>query len=285
MPYKYTLIKDLFYSTKDNGVNNSNAVNTLTEPNTIKSDNIRTLRTSFGNGFKKLDGKLYNISYSGVRVPNTNSISNVSATFKETFIINDGQENSVTGNAVYSDTGSSDITTVSKTKWNASGTGKLADVNFATIEYDNNGSKFGYPNSRRIRLFKLELVDDIKVPNLAGDWIYQVSVLRRPNSTVKPDFSNIINTNPSPVKITQQDKFLVMELPADATRPVASYLLGTLTYVADHWKLTFSDEDDNGVFTLTQSDKNVWSGTYTESGFNGTRQQFQTAGIATIKKM
>ena len=76
-----------------------------------------------------------------------------------------------------------------------------------------------------------------------------------------------------------------MEIPADSTRPTVGYLLGSLTYVADHWEAIFSDYDDNGVFTLTQSDKNVWSGAYTESGFNGTRQQFQTAGIATIKKM
>lgn len=160
MQYKYTLIKEVYYSTKDNGVSNSNNVNTLTDPKTIKGDNIRTLRTNFSVGFKKLDGQLYNISYSGVRVPANNSTANVPPTYKETFVINDGPENSVTGTAVYADTGSSDITNISKTKWIASGTGKLIHVNFATIEYDNSGEKFGYPNSRRIRLFKLELVND-----------------------------------------------------------------------------------------------------------------------------
>ena len=285
MQYKYTLIKEVYYSTKDDGVSNSNNVDTLTDPVSTKGDNSRTLRTNFSVGFKKLDGQLYNISYSGVRVPDNNSISDVPATFKETFVINDGPENSVTGTAVYNDTGSSDITTVAKTKWIASGTGKLIHVNFATIEYDNSGEKFGYPNSRRIRLFKLELEKDRKVPNLAGNWTYQVSVLRRPDVTVKPNFSNIITTTPSPVKITQQDKFLIMEIPADSTRPTVGYLLGSLTYVADHWEAVFSDYDDNGVFTLTTLDNKVWSGAYTESGFNGTRQQFQTAGIATIKKM
>ena len=53
MPYKYTLIKEVYYSTKDNGVSNSNNVNTLTDPKTIKGDNIRTLRTNFSVGFKK----------------------------------------------------------------------------------------------------------------------------------------------------------------------------------------------------------------------------------------
>ena len=123
------------------------------------------------------------------------------------------------------------------------------------------------------------------VPNLAGNWTYEVSVLRRPDDATKPEFSNIINTTPTPVKITQQDKFLIMEILPDSTRPTVGYLLGSLTYVADHWEAKFSDYDDNGVFTLSESTQNVWSGAYTESGFNGTRQQFQTAGIATIKKM
>ena len=282
MPYKYTLIKDLFYSTKDKGVPNANVVNTLTNPETIKNDNIRSLRTCFASGFKKLDGKLYNISYNSVRVPDNNPNSDVPASFKETFVINDGPENSVTGTAVYSDTGSSDITTISKKKWTASGTGRLLDVNFAVIEYDNDGSRFGYPNSRRIRLFKLEF---ISLPKLEGNWNYQVSVLRRKNKNEVPNLNNIITTQPSNVIITQKNKFLVMELPPDATRTVKSYLLGTLTYVADHWKLTFSDDDDNGVFNFTQKDKNVWEGAYTESGFCGSREQFQTAGIATLKKI
>ena len=124
-----------------------------------------------------------------------------------------------------------------------------------------------------------------EVPNLAGNWTYEVSVLRRPYNNATPDFSNIINTTPTPVKITQQDKFLIMEIQPDDTRPTVGYLLGSLTYVADHWEAKFSDYDDNGVFTLTNSKQNVWSGAYTESGFSGTSQQFQTAGIATIKKM
>lgn len=282
MPYKYTLIKDLFYSTRDDGVPNANEVNTLTNPQTIKGDDVRTLRTSFGNGFKKLDGSLYNISYSYVRVPTNNPNSDVPATFKETFVINDGPENSVIGSAVYNDTGSSVITTISKTKWTASGTGRLLDVNFAVIEYDNDGTRFGYPYSRRIRLFKLDL---ISLPQLAGNWKYQVSVLRRKNNTEVPNLNNIITTQPSNAIITQKDKFLIMELPPDATRPVTSYLLGTLTYVADHWKLTFSEDDDNGVFTYVQKENNVWEGSYTESGFCGSREQFQTAGISTLRKV
>ena len=204
MPYKYTLIKDFFYSTRDNGVSNANVVNTLTNPETIKIDNLRSLRTSFANGFKKLDGSLYNISYSYVRIPNNNPNSNVPASLKETFVINDGPENSVTGTAVYNDAGTSNDTTISKTKWNASGTGRLLDVNFAVIEYDNDGTRFGYPNSRRIRLFKLEFINEISFKIETPSY--------NASSTVEQTISSDNTTNNPPIwGLTQIRKIKITE--------------------------------------------------------------------------
>ena len=63
------------------------------------------------------------------------------------------------------------------------------------------------------------------------------------------------------------------------------YLLGTLTYAVDHWTLTFSDYDDNGVFNFNEKEKDIWEAAYTEPGFLGSKEQFQTAGIITLKKI
>jgi hypothetical protein len=281
MPYKYTLIKELFYSTRDEGVPNSNVVNTLTNPETINTNSSRSLRTSFASGFKKLDGKLYNISYNAVRVPDNNPISDVPASFKETFVINDGPENSVTGTSVYNDIGGSVITTISKTKWTASGTGRLLDVNFAVIDYDNDGTRFGYPNSRRVRLFKL---DFISLPQLAGNWKYSGEILKRSSLNDVPNFNTIFKTS-SLVEITQKERFLILKIPKNDVRPTTSYLLGTLTYVANHWKLSFSDDDDNGFINLTQVNPREWNGNYSESGFCGSTTQNQAASIVSLKKV
>lgn len=283
MAYKYTFIKDLFYSTRDEGLPNSNVINNVTNPETINVNSVRTLRTSFASGFEKLDGKLYNISYSSVRVPDNNPTSDVPATFKETFVINDGQENSVIATSVYKDIGDSgsDITTISKTKWNASGIGRLLDVNFAVIDYDNDGTRFGYPNSRRVRLFKL---DFISLPQLAGNWKYSGEILKRSSLNDVPNFDTIFKTS-SLVEITQKDRFLILKIPKNDVRPTTSYLLGTLTYVADHWKLSFSDDDDNGFINLTQVNTREWNGNYSESGFSGTVSQNQAASIVSLKKV
>ena len=152
---KYTKVGELFYSTKTDELPNSNVVNTLTEPLTIKDDSSRSLRSSFSSGFEDLDGKYNNISYSGIRIPDLNPLSGVKATFKETFVINT-LEGSLTGTAVYNDEGSTDITTVASTIWAAKGTGKYQDVNLVKIMYDNDSSKFGYVNSRKIAAFKAE---------------------------------------------------------------------------------------------------------------------------------
>lgn len=123
------------------------------------------------------------------------------------------------------------------------------------------------------------------LPNLSGNWTYEGSIFRRNNMDEKPDFNNIITIPPIPVIITQKDRFIMMEITKDITRPKEGFLLGSLTYVHNHWKLTFSDYDDNGVFNLNEISKNVWEGVYTESGFCGSREQFQTTGIITLKKL
>ncbi len=137
-----------------------------------------------------------------------------------------------------------------------------------------------------------------EIPNLAGLWEYQVSVIRRDGPLRVPDVNNIITTVPSVGEITQNGEFIVLSLLPDATRPEPGYLLGTLTKTFfgtcpdDYfWTLTFSDFDDNGVFTLTISEQNCdtvleWKGHYTESGFAGmSPTQLQTAGIATLKRV
>lgn len=123
------------------------------------------------------------------------------------------------------------------------------------------------------------------LPKLAGDWLYEGSVLRRTNNKEKPDFNNIIQIKPTTVKITQKDRFVILEIPSDPTRSEEGYLLGTLTYVVDNWTLTFSDYDDNGVFNFNEKEKDIWEASYTEPGFLGSKEQFQTAGIITLKKI
>lgn len=156
----------------------------------------------------------------------------------------------------------------------------------AIIQFDNKTGK------RCLTLYADSSIDpsDRKpspepIPQLAGNWTYEGSILRRNNAEEKPDLNNIVPIPPSTVEMTQKDRYVVMEIPTDITRPTPGFLLGSLTYVVDHWKLTFSDYDDNGVFTLNEIEKDVWEGAYTESGFCGSREQFQTTGIIRLKKL
>lgn len=165
--------------------------------------------------------------------------------------------------------------------------GIFSDFNNGTaiIEYNNETGK------RCLTIYKNSCIETSSkkkshpLPKIAGDWIYQVSVLRRQDNKEIPNFNNIVTTEPTIVKITQQDRFIIMEIPPDELRSEKGYLLGTLTYVVDHWKLTFSDYDDNGVFNFTETKKGSWEGAYTKSGFLGSSEQYQTTGIATIKKV
>ena len=155
----------------------------------------------------------------------------------------------------------------------------------AIIEYNNETGK------RCLTVYQKSSIESsspkklLPLPKIAGDWIYQVSVLTRKNNREIPNFNNIVTTEPTNVKITQKDRFVIMEILTDETRSDEGYLLGTLTYVIDHWKLTLSDYDDNGVFNFTEKEKGFWEASYTEPGFTGTREQVQTAGIATMKKV
>jgi hypothetical protein len=166
--------------------------------------------------------------------------------------------------------------------------GLFSEFNNGTgiIEYDNTTGKRClslYVNSSR----------DISEPNpsppplpiLSGNWKYEGSILRRRNDEEKPDFDDILTISQTDVKITQKDRYVILEIPVDVTRPKPGYLLGTLTFVVNHWKLSFSDYDDNGSFSLNEIAKGVWEGNYTESGFCGSREQFQTTGIITLKKL
>lgn len=155
----------------------------------------------------------------------------------------------------------------------------------AVIQFDNKTGR------RCLTLYENALINSSDsepaippMPKLAGDWTYEGSILRRKSLEEKPDLKQTITIPPSPVVLSQENHFVVMELPKDITRPKDGYLLGVLTYVHNHWKLTFSDYDDNGVFNLNEVEKDVWEGAYTESGFLGSTEQFQSIGIITLKK-
>ena len=157
---EYIILKNLWYAGKDevNGeaVLNANNIDLLTNPFTECSNNIRSLRTDPENGFLKVDGNVYNISYEGVRVPKNNEFTTVnSPTFKETFVINTPTGN-ISGASVYADASTGSITSIDTTEWIVyGGTGEYKEANYATITYDNDGFRFGYPYARRIRIMKV----------------------------------------------------------------------------------------------------------------------------------
>ncbi len=137
-----------------------------------------------------------------------------------------------------------------------------------------------------------------QIPNLAGLWEYQVSVIRRNSPYETPDVDNVIVNQPEIIEINQNGEFLVATLPASPTRPQPGFLLGTLTKTHTNacgkffWTLSFSDFDDNGVFTLTISDVACdetvleLSGHYAEPGFAGmSPAQLQTAGVIKLRRV
>lgn len=166
---EYIILKNLWYSAKDevdgNNVPNSNNVDILTNPFSEYAHNIRNLKTSPEDGFLNVDGNLFNISYEGIRIPDNNEFSTVTTpVFKETFIINT-PTGSVSGASIYPDSGSGDATTVDTTQWIVyGGTGEFKDANYATMTYDNEGFRFGYPFSRRVRIMKVVDKDPEPIP-------------------------------------------------------------------------------------------------------------------------
>ena len=152
--YKYTLIKSLYYTNKEyNEIN----INNSYKFGTILGELSFPLNSSYQDGFKELDGKLYNISYNGIRIPisKTNLITSVISTFKEFVNINtiDG---SIQGSSVYNDESTGYTTSINKTTWCISGTGLFIDANYMEIIYDNSGTISGYPRSRQVDIYKVE---------------------------------------------------------------------------------------------------------------------------------
>lgn len=137
-----------------------------------------------------------------------------------------------------------------------------------------------------------------KIPDLRGFWKFEASVIRRKNEFEVPDINNVISVSDNFCEMTQNNEFVVLELPPNVLRPNPGYLLGTLTKTfigTSHkdyfWTLTFSDYDDNGVLTYTISDVACdgtvleFQGHYTEAGFSViSPNQLQTAGIAKLKR-
>lgn len=138
-----------------------------------------------------------------------------------------------------------------------------------------------------------------KIPDISGIWELESSSIRRSNMFEIPDLNDIIVINENFCEMKQNNAFVSLKLPPNEVRPLPGYLLGTLTKTFEcsscknfSWTLTFSDSDDNGVFTLLISEVACdgtileWQGHYTEPGFVGmSSTQFQTAGIVKLKRI
>ena len=157
--YKYTLIKSLYYSLRENNLPNSNSIriNNSYKFGTNFTNSSRSLNSSYEEGFQPLNGKLFNISYEGIRIPITNTTTSVIATFKEFVNINIPEGN-LNGSSVYNDSSTGISTTINKTYWCISGSGIFIDANYMEIIYDNSGSISGYPRSRQLDIYKVEKI-------------------------------------------------------------------------------------------------------------------------------
>jgi len=157
--YKYTLIKSLYYSLRENSLSNSNSisVNTSYKFGTIFSNSSRCLNSSYEDGFQPLDGKLFNISYEGIRIPVTNPNTTVINTLKE-FINVNIPEGNLNGSSVYNDENTGQTTSINKTTWCISGTGIFSNANYMEIIYDNSGSISGYPRSRQLDIYNVQKI-------------------------------------------------------------------------------------------------------------------------------
>ncbi len=137
-----------------------------------------------------------------------------------------------------------------------------------------------------------------EIPSINGLWEYQISLIRKNDPTQIPNISDVITSVPIVGEIEQNGEFVILTLePNDIN--LETHILGTLTkthisssYNDYFWTLTFSNFNNNGILTLTasevSSDDTVleWKGHYTESGLSGiSPYQFQTAGIATLKRI
>ena len=159
--YKYTLLKSLYYKLKMDGdyLSDGNliTVDTNYKFGTINEYSCSPLYSSYEEGLQPLDGKLFNISYTSIRVPKTNPNITVISTFKEFININT-PEGSIAGSTVYTDERTSSITSVNKTTWAINGIGNFIEANYMEIIYDNNGFISGFPNSRQINIYKVEKI-------------------------------------------------------------------------------------------------------------------------------
>ena len=152
--YRYTLIKNLYYTTKE--VNEINTTNSY-KFGTILGEYSIPLNSSYQDGFQELDGKIYNISYTSIRIPKTNLNTSVIPTFKEFVNVNTIDGN-IQGSSVYNDESTGFSTSVYKTTWCISGSGIFIDANYMEIIYDNSGSISGYPGSRQLDIYKVEKI-------------------------------------------------------------------------------------------------------------------------------
>lgn len=155
-PEDYTLVATLWYSRIENGKPNSNLVITNTTPEVFAGSDVRSLYTSPNDplGFGPLGNKFY-ILIQGIRIPAINPNSAIDKpTFYEIYSIN-VPNGSFNASAIYIDFGTEKITTNEEETFMINGgTGIFEDAKIAIIKYDNTGDIFGFPQSRRIEVFK-----------------------------------------------------------------------------------------------------------------------------------
>lgn len=118
-----------------------------------------------------------------------------------------------------------------------------------------------------------------KVPLINGDWIVSGEILTRRDRNEEPDL-NQIQSIKYEQKIEQKGKFVI-------SKDITGTRIGVLTYYDQSWKLTLTDEDDNGSVILVPKCPqryDIWVGTYFESGFSGGKEQAQVVAHLEMRR-
>ncbi len=157
---KYKLLKTIWYryyiENNDGDLTlATNNVDILTNPFTECIYSINSMSKSPEENMESLGNKNC-ITYSGIRIPPNNFNSTVkSQFFNEKFYIFTPDGN-LSGEHSYQDFASGSETTINKSTFTCTGgTGVFRDATFVQITYDNSGDIFGFPYSRRLRVFQV----------------------------------------------------------------------------------------------------------------------------------
>jgi hypothetical protein len=114
-------------------------------------------------------------------------------------------------------------------------------------------------------------------PDISGKWNFTATNLGYSTEGIKPSFSDI-KTVSLVLTVEQNNQFVIITMPAHATRPNPGYRMGVFTKVyykpkKYYWLLSTVDDDDDGRCNITISKMKhgkpyKLSGHYVESGFS-----------------